>query len=169
MFLPRKTVKIHIHPSELPIPERNLLPLPARSTSCTMSSQYSSSSILANPSSQIVCSTQLAIPIYATIWILFWLLGMSLEFAVFVGKCLVQGESPSQGRLDVTLDMPVFALFCIALWLTVKLLAWSIVFLCSLLLMASEASDADEENARAARQRREQVLRRRAMRKTYQY
>ncbi|KAF7718047.1 Uncharacterized protein PECH_002381 [Penicillium ucsense] len=134
-----------------------------------MSSYYSSSNIPTQSGSgcrneQGVFSAHLVIPIYATIWLISWLLGVLLEISIFIGSCLAQGKSPSRGSVAISLDMPVFALFCIGLWGAIKLSMWFLVVLCSLFTMVS---DADEENARAARQRREQVLRRRAMRQVH--
>ena len=81
-------------------------------------------------------SDHLAVPLYAIGWTLMWLVGTMLEYTFFVCDSVVNKRPTYRGSFEICLAMPVFALFCVALWVSVKCMVkfvqGSINFLCSL-------------------------------------
>lgn len=76
--------------------------------------------------------TGLAIPIYALAWVILWLVGTILKFAVFVTTTVASGQSASKKYFEVSLAMPAFALFCLGMLFAVKCIEYLIEFLCFL-------------------------------------
>lgn len=106
--------------------------------------------------------TYLPIPIYALAWVIMWLVGVTIEYVIFVFNSLYQGQTLHRESFELSLAMPVFALFCLALWFSVGCIEYSIVFLCSL------ANDEGCEET-VIRDYEEHVLRRRLRRSRKHY
>jgi hypothetical protein len=119
-----------------------------------MAHPHSSNSGTTNTTTLGTFETYLAIPIYALAWVIMWLVGVTIEYVIFVFNSLCQGQPLHRKYFELSLAMPVFALFCLALWFSVGCIEYSIIFLCSL------ANDEDSEET-VIRDYEEHVLRRR--------
>lgn len=88
--------------------------------------------------------THLAIPVYACAWVIMWLAGTLIEFAIFIGTSVAKGHALDRKYFEVSLYMPSFALFCLGMWMSVKCVEWLIGFLGSLATDDGEESYNDE-------------------------
>lgn len=85
-----------------------------------MERQYASNSNPEKITTLGTFSEHVAVPLYAIGWILMWLVGTMLEYTVFVYDSVVNKRPIYRRYFEICLAMPVFALFCVALWVSVK-------------------------------------------------
>lgn len=112
-------------------------------TTCAMA-RYQSPSTWKTTTGLDMLLNGLAIPIYALAWVILWLAGTILEFAVFVFNAVASGQSLSRKYFEVSLAMPVFALFCLGMLFAAKCIEYLIEFLYFLISEDPEETAIDD-------------------------
>jgi Sec-independent protein secretion pathway component TatC len=93
------------------------------------------------------------VPIYALAWVILWIVGTILEFAVFVATAVASGDSLPRKQFPVSLAMPAFALFCLGMLFSIKCVEYLIEFLCFLTSEDPEETAIDGYEKLALRRR----------------